>query len=667
MAGGLYRRLKTWGLTEVPQATDLNKEFDNVKNNFMPQMMASFTQNVAQMKLQTSPGSFNNESLATALSDELQRYRYQFAALIGGPNDLWYEAPSLSMSQINTLLGTASPNRLISGRTRSSSIQPMHIIPNGSSVGITVKCSVTPFVVAINGTQYSFNADITANGFSQPPATNNTAALTNSSPGTGGNGTFDFNVYDASEQTKNYGDFLASFNFQSGNFLSTDDGPLADNKMLVSSMGSSISSLIGTYQAFSYVHSSGTKEYFIGFILDSTHIAKCFRGYFFDSSDNPIVPQAMTSTDTVTLMQLTWLYLSTTGTVAASYTSPRYSVSAPTSPAVGDYWYDLINQTWKTYNGASWAVSNSILIGVCIQDGTNTIAARSFDTYRSYSSDSSISVSNYSTTEWRSEIPINKVNLYGTTFRFDKDFIRWNTSNMDTGLTLTSGVTYFLYLSETGASVVSNIPPHRRWDLGGYYHPSNPWRCFGMVFGAAGTTFDQGRLIQFGTLGRPITDKSISVSKLKARRLQAGGGTTFNLVGSVDDIVFSNVTATFTTVSASPVNLTDGTNNISATLQTTGRPVDCFFGADSKSNSPTLGVSAADTVNLFIYRATNGGGAAQVAKFKWIKAAAETWPAHGLLFRDFPPAGSHVYTVLASVAGGSTFTLTTLAIGVMEI
>ena len=165
----------------------------------------------------------------------------------------------------------------------------------------------------------------------------------------------------------------------------------------IDTVGSEISNLVGKWAAFKLVH-GGNTEYFIAYVNSATELSKCFRGYFFDSSSAPIKRIMFSDNDTITLMKLTFIYARTDGTLEAGYTNPTYSADEPSSPAVGDYWFDMVNNVWKTYNGGSFVASTSTLVGVCIQDSSNTVAARSGDFYAVFKPENTLLVERTSKT-----------------------------------------------------------------------------------------------------------------------------------------------------------------------------------------------------------------------------------------------------------------------------
>jgi hypothetical protein len=563
---GLFNRLKKWYGLDVVQNTDLNAEFDNIINNLGPSGMSGWEASIAQMRLQTSPGTYGSESLATSLSGELQQIRYQLNAIIGGADGVWYDQPALNLSQVQTFLPTAPPpNRIISGAVVATSLQPLHLVPSGGSTKtVVLKCTTVPFVVEINGTTYTFSSDITSPTLGLAPAATNTALVN------------DATNADGSNKTKGFGALVQDFAALADGSVRT----LGEYPIYCDTVGASIYNLAGTYQAFSYVH-SGVTEYFIGYITpDSTStvtkLTKCLRGCFWNSTSAPVPAIGVYDDDTVTIMQLIWIYVTTSGTLLTVYTHPRYSGVQPASSASGDMWYDTVNLTWKQSNGASYSVANATLVGVAMTNGSGCVAARSFDWNRSYQNYSNSVVEWYSTSEYRTKYDTSLVSVYGSNIQFDRDTVRWTTSNVESGTTLTVSTTYFLYLSEVGATYVSQYAPLRRYDLGGFYHPYNSWRCLGMAYYNSSSHFDQYSLATMSNLnGEFLNDKSISVSKMKAApTVLYDANASTPIVAGVDQVSFSTVAASNTITATSYTAVVDSNaKSITCGLVCTGRPV----------------------------------------------------------------------------------------------
>ena len=94
--GGTWSYPKTWIDLENLTNEDLNAQFQAVLDNFQPSGMDDYSSDVAQMQLQTSPGDLGSESLPVSLAGEIERIRFQIAAIIGQP--YWYQKPAASLS-----------------------------------------------------------------------------------------------------------------------------------------------------------------------------------------------------------------------------------------------------------------------------------------------------------------------------------------------------------------------------------------------------------------------------------------------------------------------------------------------------------------------------------------------------------------------------------------
>ena len=87
--GSTFSRVKTWLAAQTLTAADLNAEFDNILNNFTPAGMDDESANAAAMQATADPYPGSVASLATSLTGEIQRIRYQLNQLVGGT--YWYE------------------------------------------------------------------------------------------------------------------------------------------------------------------------------------------------------------------------------------------------------------------------------------------------------------------------------------------------------------------------------------------------------------------------------------------------------------------------------------------------------------------------------------------------------------------------------------------------
>lgn len=446
---GLIARLKTWGATEDVTAADLNAEFNNILDNLTPSYVDDYSANVLQMQTTADPGEVGTESQATTLAGELQRLRHMLKEITG--EDKWYESPTSSLAGLANALGTGlTDNRLVSGRVLSTSNQPAFLVPNGAARTVKVDGNPTNFLYYVNGIEYTIDADVTIENLTAAPASNNTCLI---------------NDANAADQwwTK----------------IAGEDG----SDIIVDTMGSEISALIGKFAAFK-LNNGSADEYFLAYVKSSTALSKVRRGYFFDSTDAPVPRISFANNDTITLLKLTWVFAKSDETLTATYNNPVWSDDEPTSPAIGDYWFDISANKWKVYGVGSYSDANAILVGVCAQNTTACVAARSFEFFANYASLNTMEIIAESNTQVKSKLPGAQLSVFGEVIKADHNIRTWDmTLDLDSGVTEAASTFYYFYVTDTGDVKISDVKPFdRREDLQGYYHPHQSWRCVGSAF-----------------------------------------------------------------------------------------------------------------------------------------------------------------------------------------
>lgn len=361
---------------------------------------------------------------------------------------------------------TAPQNRVISGKTRSSSNQPAYIVPNGAAASFLIDGTPTNLVVDINGSSVTINTDITKSSLTTAPATQNTALV---------------NDTDAADQhdTRLWGE---SFHYKS---------------ITIDTVGTNITALIGKFASFKIYNGSDT-EYFFAFVESATKLSKIYRGFFYNSSSAPINRIVFSNNDTITLMNTAWAFIENDGTTCdVTYNNPVWSYTSPNSPVTGDYWYDLANQTWKRYDGAAFQIINRTYIGMAILDSTNCVAARSVDFYANYTPFNTMDLEVSTTEILRAKTQSQRVNVAGQYINFEHSLPTWNiTTDLATSADMYNATEqasrmYYLYIKDDGDTVISDIQPYYRYDFYGEYHPHNPWRCVGMAFNNASSDITQ--------------------------------------------------------------------------------------------------------------------------------------------------------------------------------
>ncbi|MGB1290519.1 MAG: hypothetical protein ACPG5Z_00205 [Pseudoalteromonas sp.] len=377
--------------------------------------------------------------------------------------DLGSELDDLSASLTDlddTVTETIQPNRLVSGEKSANSSQARFLEPVGSTNQVTVLATATDLVYFIEGVSYTLSADLVASGFVSPPVTNNTAL-----------------VNDSTLADQNSTELLGEF----GTSIPYD------------AAGSEITNLDGDLVAFKIA--GAATEYFLARVDNAnSRLIEARRGFFYDSSSNPIERTAFSDNDVITLMKLSYLYLTTTGSVLVSYTEPVYATTEPSSPLDGDMWFDITNAKWKRFNSTSYIDALALPIGFCIQDESgDTVGARADDFYAAYGDDNTFNLEYVDATSIRSKNPENIINVSGNERFFDNASVVWNiASDLEAGESEGASRYFNAYIKENGDKVISPIPPYDRMgDLKGYYHSYEAWRYVGRVFNDESQDFDE--------------------------------------------------------------------------------------------------------------------------------------------------------------------------------
>ena len=449
--GVIYSRVKTWTSTEDITASDLNAEFDNILNNGVPLQFDDYSTNVAQMQTTTDPGEVGTESLATTLAGEIERLRFSIGEIKGSVSK-WYSSAGTSLSEIAGSLGGGLPaNRISSGKSRSGSSQLIALVPLNSNNTVTLEGASTNFVYFVEGVQQTLTTDVIFGSLTVAPSSNNTALVNNASLGD-------------EEHTKTLGEYGTAIPYDTA--------------------GSAITALDGTLAAFSINNGSLTEHFLARVDNGNSLLTEVKRGYFFNSSDAPVPRVVFTDGDTITLLKLTWVFATTSQTLDVVFNEPFVQADTPGSPNIGDYWFDLINDKWKKFSGGSFIDSDATLIGVCAQDATNTIAARTFDQFVNKADLNTVVLEKTSATEIAGDKLYQEVNVFGNTIRFQTNKPKWDiTADRDSGVSEVAETSYFFYLNESGDTIISDVAPYDRTDdLKGYYHPHQTWRCVGQAF-----------------------------------------------------------------------------------------------------------------------------------------------------------------------------------------
>lgn len=560
--GATFSRIKNW-TTEVLTNTDLNAEIDNILNNLDATGVNDYSSSAAQMKITTNPGTTGSESLATSLAGELERLRFVIQRALGSSVTNWYDVPSSTITDLVAALGSGLPgNRIVSGKTTGNSSQLVALVPSNVSASITLTASVTPFVYYVNGVQYSITANQTLTGLSLAAATNNTCSV---------------------NETAASGQQWTKFLGQYGTTIE------------VNGMNSSIASVVGQIAGFKLGN-----EYMIAYVNSTTALTNAWRGCFFNQTPSAIKAVSFSNAAEVKLLKLSWLFANTNSSLAITYSNPSISAVQPTSPNTGDYWFDLSSTAWKTYNSTTWVAANATLIGMSLQDTAACVAARTFDSYKAPSSLNTVTLERNSNTVVQAHGMFSEVSVFGTKNSFSVSRPTWDTStDFDSGVGGTASLAYYLYMKESGRTVISDIAPMNRKDLQGLYYPSETWRCLGNVSNDSSTHFMTPVRSFRDVPGNSLLGDLLAYNALNSQTPGVGAWPG-PLAGDIfpDDIIESSVanfTAASVTISATSgqffdaasIALTPGVWGISSTLVfgCVGTPAASFWNSGISTSS----------------------------------------------------------------------------------
>lgn len=349
------------------------------------------------------------------------------------------------------------PSHYIKSAAVDADGQQLFMTPDGGGADdLTILATTTNLVTVIENTEYTLAADVAVTGLD--PISVVTANITAT-------------VNDASLADELWTKQLGEL-----------DAPI-----LLDGVGSEIVSKAGLLAAFRLDTGAGS-EYLLGRVKSNAasgaaEVVDCQRGYFVNSSGAGINRIVLADNDTLTLMNLYWIFLDSAGTAHTTTLEPIYSDAEPSSPTTGQYWFDYGANQWKTYNGASFDVQTRIPIGQAIVDENDAVVGtRSFDIFSQVTELNTITLEDITATTAISSSS-GEINVLGTLLRFQGARLRWDITNTDQRVPTEAASTwYYLYLSSTGALKIDDVAPYNRPDLKGRYHPHKPWRNVGTVY-----------------------------------------------------------------------------------------------------------------------------------------------------------------------------------------
>lgn len=394
-------------------------------------------------------GTYN----APASGKNLGSSTYQWEEINAGA----YYLSGLKLSGAIFLSGHTA---IFSGDKRLDGNRASFLRPSGSELSVTILASRIPIIFKVANQIYRCNADITITGLTAGPSSSHTCAVNESTA--------------SDEERTKYAGELYNGN---GVFSSTS------TRITVQTMGATMSAKVGTFQTL-----KNDVEYFYAFIQSTVDIRKAQRGYFFDEDASPISRQPFTNADTFTLMGTGWIFLNKDGaTTYVTYNVPIWQAETPSSPATGDFWYDMANQIWKRYNGSSYVDSECALLGMIVLSDTACVAARTMEFASLNFGVQNIELEKSGSTHAKAVHKFSSIDAESFKRSFDESLESFDTSEDfasvpdTTNISMTGTLPYYLYITSAGRRRISDTRPVFRLDRTAWFHPHQDWKCIGGI------------------------------------------------------------------------------------------------------------------------------------------------------------------------------------------
>lgn len=349
----------------------------------------------------------------------------------------------------NTFLSTG----INSGKSKDSGF-PDFLTPLGATGGaentFTIEAADTNLEVVIAGEIYILEADLESDDLALAPSSNNTCTVNDS------------NISGDPEFSKTIGEF--------GYYISID------------AVGSEIEDLGGTVQCFKVNNGSETEVFIASVETDNTgetnRLIPILRGI--GGTDRI----AFSDNDTITLLKAHYIFLDNDlATIDTTTNYPIWSATEPTAPDTGDYWWDVANEVWKRYSGASWETLGRIYLGYAICDESDCLYVEHEDfnlAWNDFLQHNQIRIADSTHIQFEGEMI--HISVAGNTIKTNEDIIHYQDS-LASGEAYVANRWYYIYITNEGQIYTSLICPRKLDAKKGWYHPQQYWRCISLFYG----------------------------------------------------------------------------------------------------------------------------------------------------------------------------------------
>ena len=379
------------------------------------------------------------EELATVIEDAgIALAKGQQNQLLGAINSKIQEAVGSSVDGIAT------------ARTRGTSGRPDFLRPAASRRALVLAATSTPLTLGAGGLSNIIQAQEEISGLPASPSSR--VGITFASPLT------------------NETDGEVGYIYQAG--VKHGEIPLAG------SPGAPVLARVGLLAAFKISVNRET-EYFIAKI-GAGKLTNVYRRYFVDANGNRLSVRSG-SVSSATMVELIHVMRDLTNGNFLALPSTRITESdaAPSSPIADDLWLNTATGQWSRFISGSFVAIALVRCGYLVVEGTECVAAKSFDLQQSYSNANNLEMEVASNSSLALANPGASASVYGRTREFLSG-ATWGTLLDGSSLTATKKMT--AYIMDTGARFISDVSAQYSPHLKGWYHPTEAARAVGEFY-----------------------------------------------------------------------------------------------------------------------------------------------------------------------------------------
>jgi hypothetical protein len=375
------------------------------------------------------------------------------AGRLGNLDYPWREGHFGSVTVDGVLLDTnallSRSHRIVSGAAKTSGY-PEFLEAAGSGNGLSadILASTTDLELSVDGEDVTIESDQTFPALTAAPGSQNTCAINDASLA-------------GASSTKILGEYDRSY-------------------ITIGTIGTGITALNGTIAAFL----KGSEVFLALIDTGNSRLYPIYRGWAGTSRET------LSHTNTITLLKLSTLLMKSDGLTKVS--STYYPESVTVAPIAGTAGKVYIERSTgrHAYDDGATINYDYIILGWAVCDSADCEWVQPYDFDLAWDSDADVDFYIHNTTTLKIKAG-SRGAVAGAEVGFPQD-ISVTTSDLDAGEALTVDTDYFVYMKNTGAVVLSTVPPRPpHFLIRGAYHPLNYYRAIGMVHTNGSSQFEK--------------------------------------------------------------------------------------------------------------------------------------------------------------------------------